>query len=277
MNIGVNVKKYRAIKEVGKILMSVGVIAYFHQMQVCQSGQQFDPNKAAPPFANQVGNNYMHIPVASAYGAVLPNEANLFKPFHGVEFQTSSICPKNFIIFDQTDHRSQIMFNPEIAHKITGPAFNFCAAYIQDNLGLNEGNNDNREASSTLKEDSDDIDALLSLDEEELEDYDEEEVSTARTNGNYGSSFSDSCSSNGLKTKKERLRSSLEKSSGIGSSSSCNSERKRQKMKKMVRALRGIVPGGNEMNTVAVLDEAVQYLKSLKVELQKIGVENLND
>ncbi|KAB2601423.1 transcription factor bHLH144-like [Pyrus ussuriensis x Pyrus communis] len=277
MNIGVNVKKYRAIKEVGKILMSVGVIAYSHQMQVCQSDQQFDPNKAAPPFSNQVGNNYMHIPVASGCGAVLPNDANHFKPFHGVEFQTSSICPKNFIIFDQTDHRSQIMFNPEISHKITGPAFNLCAAYIQDNLGLNEGNIDNREASSTLKEDSDDIDALLSLEEEELEDYDEEEVSTARTRGNYGSSFSDSCSSYGLKTKKEGLCSSLEKSTAIGSSSSCNSERKRQKMKKMVRALRGIVPGGNEMNTVAVLDEAVQYLKSLKVELQKLGVENLND
>ncbi|KAM1008276.1 hypothetical protein ACFX2J_004731 [Malus domestica] len=277
MNIGVNVKKYRAIKEVGKILMSVGVIAYSHQMQVCQSDQQFDPNKAAPPFSNQVGNNYMHIPVASGCGAVLPNDANHFRPFHGVEFQTSSICPKNFIIFDQTDHRSQIMFNPEISHKITGPAFNLCAAYIQDNLGLNEGNIDNREASSTLKEDSDDIDALLSLEEEELEDYDEEEVSTARTRGNYGSSFSDSCSSYGLKTKKERLCSSLEKSTAIGSSSSCNSERKRQKMKKMVRTLRGIVPGANEMNTVAVLDEAVQYLKSLKVELQKLGVENLND
>lgn len=48
-------------------------------------------------------------------------------------------------------------------------------------------------------------------------------------------------------------------------------------MKKMVRVLRGIVPGGNEMNTVDVLDEAVQYLKSLKVELQNLGVENLND
>ncbi|KAM1109713.1 hypothetical protein EV2_009412 [Malus domestica] len=71
--------------------------------------------------------------------------------------------------------------------------------------------------------------------------------------------------------------SSLEKSSSIGSSNSSNNERKCQKMKKMVRALRGIVPGGNEMNTVAVLDEAIQYLKSLKVELQKIGVENLTE
>ncbi|KAM1138610.1 hypothetical protein COP1_036522 [Malus domestica] len=216
MNIGVNVKKYRAVKEVGKILMSVGVIAYVHQTQVCQFSyyfcepsssyksknltlllklRLFDPNKAAPPFANQVGNNYMHIPVASPYGAVLPNEANHFKPFHDVEFQTSSICPKNFIIFDQTNHRSQIMFNPEIAHKITGPAFNLGAAYIQDNLGLNEGNNDNREASSTLKEDSDDIDALLSLVRKSWK---------TMMRKSYG-----------LKTKKERLRSSLEKSSGV--------------------------------------------------------------
>ncbi|PRQ29395.1 putative transcription factor bHLH family [Rosa chinensis] len=245
-----------------------------------QSDQAFDPNKAARPFANQVGNNYMHMPVASPFGTVLPHDAMHYKPFHGVEFQTSDICPKNFIIFDQTDHRSQIMFNPAIAHKISGPAFDICAAYMQDNLGLIEGNNENRETSSSLKEDSDDIDALLSLeDEEEQEEYDEEEVSTARTHGNYGSSYSDSCSSYGLKTRNEGQNFSLEKTSGIGSSSSssCNSERKRKKMKKMVRALRGIVPGGNEMNTVAVIDEAVQYLKSLKVEMQKLGVGNLNN
>lgn len=243
-----------------------------------QSDQAFDPNKAAPPFANQVGNNYMHIPVASPFGAALPHDSTHFKPFHGVEFQTSDICPKNFIIFDQTDHRSQIMFNPAIAHKIAGPAFDICTAYMQDNLGLNEGNNENRETSSSLKEDSDDIDALLSLEEdEEQEEYDEEEVSTARTHGNYGSSYSDSCSSYGLKTRKDGQNSSFAKSSGIGSSSGGNCERKRQKMKKMVRALRGIVPGGNEMNTVAVIDEAVQYLKSLKVEMQKLGVGNLNN
>lgn len=36
MNIGVTFKRYRAIKEVGKIIMSVGVIAYYQLMQVCQ-------------------------------------------------------------------------------------------------------------------------------------------------------------------------------------------------------------------------------------------------
>lgn len=37
MNIGVTFKRYRAIKEVGKIIMSVGVIAYYQLMQVCQA------------------------------------------------------------------------------------------------------------------------------------------------------------------------------------------------------------------------------------------------
>jgi hypothetical protein len=42
-------------------------------------------------------------------------------------------------------------------------------------------------------------------------------------------------------------------------------------MKKMVRTLKGIIPGGDRMDTPAVLDEAVRYLKSLKVEVKKLG------
>nr|KJB57251.1 hypothetical protein B456_009G156800 [Gossypium raimondii] len=36
MYISVTIKRYRAIKEVGKIKMSVGVIAYYKLVQVCQ-------------------------------------------------------------------------------------------------------------------------------------------------------------------------------------------------------------------------------------------------
>ncbi|CAL4890327.1 unnamed protein product [Urochloa decumbens] len=42
--------------------------------------------------------------------------------------------------------------------------------------------------------------------------------------------------------------------------------RKKDRIKKMVRALKGVVPGGKQMDTPAVLDEAVWYLKSLKLE-----------
>ncbi|PPR97774.1 hypothetical protein GOBAR_AA22895 [Gossypium barbadense] len=37
MYISVTIKRYRAIKEVGKIKMSVGVIAYYKLVQVCQA------------------------------------------------------------------------------------------------------------------------------------------------------------------------------------------------------------------------------------------------
>ncbi|PON50804.1 Myc-type, basic helix-loop-helix (bHLH) domain containing protein [Trema orientale] len=238
-----------------------------------QHNHQFYPGKKAPPLEYQVGNNHMHVPVASAFGAVLPPPGNHLKHFHGVEFQPSEVCPKNFIIFDQTDHRSQIVFHPAIAHKFGSPGLNMDGAYLRSYFGGRDRNDEGGEISSPLKEDSDDIDALLSLEEEEQDEYDEEEISTARTYGNYGSSSPESCSNYGLKTKKNTSSSSIQKSSGSGSSG-CNSERKRQRMKKMVKALRGIVPGGNEMTTVTVLDEAVQYLKSLKVEVQKLGVGN---
>ncbi|KAL6989177.1 hypothetical protein U1Q18_014929, partial [Sarracenia purpurea var. burkii] len=47
--------------------------------------------------------------------------------------------------------------------------------------------------------DSDDIDALLSLEEEEREECDEEKVSMTRIHGNYGSDSSSSCSSREIK------------------------------------------------------------------------------
>lgn len=36
MCIAVTIKRYRAVKEVGKIKMCVGVIAYYQLVQVCQ-------------------------------------------------------------------------------------------------------------------------------------------------------------------------------------------------------------------------------------------------
>ncbi|CAL5412464.1 unnamed protein product [Camellia sinensis] len=234
-----------------------------------QSDQQLFPQNPVFPLSNQAGGNYMYnAPNASAFGGtVLPTGVRNSRPFHGVDFQPSDVCPRNFIIFDQTEKRSQIMFNPAIAPKFCYPGLNMYTSHIHDTVereAITE-----KEHSSSTGEDSDDIDALLSLEEEEEEYYNEEEISTARTCGNYESDSSDSCSSYGSKPKKSRLP-SLQKSAG-----SCNSERKREKMRKMVKTLRGIVPGANQMNTVAVLDEAVRYLKSLKVEVQKIGVGNL--
>ncbi|KAL0358524.1 UNVERIFIED_CONTAM: Transcription factor [Sesamum angustifolium] len=110
--------------------------------------------------------------------------------------------------------------------------------------------------------------ALLSTEYEENEECDDDdEVSTARTGAVYECNSPDSCSNYESPSKKSRTF--LRKSSGDR-----GSEKKRRRMRKMVKALRGIVPGANRMSPVAVLDEAVRYLKSLRVEVQKLGVGN---
>lgn len=216
------------------------------------------------------------IPPSFGGGTVLlpPSGGNL--PFQGVEFQPSEVCPRNFIIFDQTaDYRSKVMFHPAIGAKLCyGAAADYskAAPLYAPNKDFADYDNDEEEeeeprevTSSTLKEDSEDIDALLSFDDEygEEEEEEEEEVSTARTDMNYGCSSPDSCSNYESPTPARKMRRKM---------SGCNgSERKRVKMRKMVRALRGIIPGANQMNSVAVLDEAVRYLKSLKFEVQKLG------
>lgn len=172
-----------------------------------------------------------------------------------VDFQPSRDCPRNFIIFDRTDNHSQVMYNPGLNMGAHAP-------YFPDTTLMQKDVNTPRD----MQEDLADIDALLSFEDEDDDDEEyeeEEEVSTARTEGNDTNDTFDSCSSRPTNSR-------------LGSTSgqqSRGSQGKREKMKKMVKSLRGIVPGGNrQMNTADVLDEAVKYLKSLKVEAQKMGV-----
>ncbi|KAK9056042.1 hypothetical protein SSX86_027129 [Deinandra increscens subsp. villosa] len=153
-----------------------------------------------PGNQDQMGNGY------------LPDQ-NISSFFgQNVDFHPSRDCPRNYIIFDRTDNRSQVMMKTKNTKK-------------------------------------------------------KKEVSTARTDGNDTCDTSDSCSS------KPRNK-WVESTSSHGSRGNFG---KREKMRKMVKSLRGIVPGGNpQMNTVDVLDEAVKYLKSLKVEAHKMGFGDLS-
>ncbi|KAI4295408.1 hypothetical protein L6164_035457 [Bauhinia variegata] len=258
MYFAITIKRYRAVEEIGQIKMSVGVIAYYRLMQVCQ-----------PEYFRQLLKPVTIIAICKSHNSIACRELGVGQvtPFERVELQPSEVCPKNFIIFDQTDHQSRVMFHPAMAYKFSGSRLNVQTTSSQD-FERNKVNQMERELSSPLEEDSDDIDALLSLEGEEPEDYDEEEVSTARSHECY-ESISDTCSSY---CSKSRFSSSVKKSSGTGGY--CDSERKHREMKRMVKVLRGILPdASDQMDNVAVLDEAVRYLKSLKVEVEKLGVE----
>ncbi|MCL7030624.1 hypothetical protein MKW94_006197 [Papaver nudicaule] len=233
-----------------------------------QSDQRFYHTNVVPPLPYQeAGGGYFN---TTSNTPILPTGAMQIRPFNGVELQPFEVCPKNFIIFDQTERRSRIMFNPVLAEKFIYPDF--------DVQGKDMGT-EYSESSYPMKEDTADIDALLSLDYEEEEEEDGEEISTARTLGSSRCSSPESCSTYGSRPSKVRITSSTQKSftCSSSSSSSTTSERKHHKMKEMIKTLRGIVPGADEMTNAAVLDEAVKYLKCLKVEVKKHGIVNFND
>ncbi|KAL2467379.1 Transcription factor bHLH [Abeliophyllum distichum] len=192
MYVGVAQKKYRKVKEVGKIKMTVGSIAFYQLVQV------------RPKPDNVPSRHWLRIPL------------------------------------------SWIRFG------VGAPDF-------LDGIDRKDGNVERENTS--LKEDLDDIDVLLSMEDEEHENGDDE-VSTGRTDANYGSNSPDSCSN--YISLSEKSRSSFRKSS---------SDKKQVKLRKMVKALRGIVPGANRMSTVAVLDEAVRYLKSLQIKMLELEVQ----
>ncbi|XP_006664986.1 transcription factor bHLH144-like [Oryza brachyantha] len=185
-------------------------------------------------------------------------------PMNELEFQPSAMCPKNNIIFDQTCTKSRVMFHPSLAHKFGGgsSAYNNNNAYgggcshdvgkgaYRDNVEYDDS------CSVRQKEDTDEIDALLSS-----EDGDEDDVvSTGRTPGyRVGSSPDSTCSSS------------------YGSGGQARTRHKKKRMKKMLRTLKGIIPGGNQLDTPVVLDEAVRYLKSLKVEVKKLRVRGFDN
>ncbi|XP_006647226.1 transcription factor bHLH144-like [Oryza brachyantha] len=170
-----------------------------------------------------------------------------------LEFQPSATCPKNYVIFDQTCTKSRVMFHPSLAHKFDGGS----SAYDNNNAhdagkgAYRDHVEYNDSCSVRLKEDTDEIDALLNS-----EDGDEDDVvSTGRTQGYRDSSSPDSTCS-----------------SSYGGGGQARPGNKKKRMQKMVRTLKGIIPGGNQLDTPAVLDEAVRYLKSLKVEVKKLSV-----
>lgn len=184
-----------------------------------------------------------------------------FVPLHNVDIRTSDACPKQFVIFDRTHDRSQIMCHPDLSSKLFLPGYDGAASISQDNLDAKYSNNE-RDIMSPLKEDSDDIDALLSTEYDD--NYDDDMMSTARTEASYWCDSPDSCSDYESLSMKSRPH--FLKSSG----SRCNGK-KHHRTRQMVNALKGIVPGANHMSTVAVLNEAVSYLKALRVEVQKLG------
>ncbi|KAI4368100.1 hypothetical protein MLD38_016700 [Melastoma candidum] len=217
------------------------------------------------PFWNHANGNYVDMAATYASDAVPQHGAGYFPSIPDVQFTSMTTCPKNYIVFDQTNQESRIMFHPSLVPKVGTSYLQPPQTSYGENLQM-KGVFGEREKSFSYEEDSADIDALLGSEiegEGGEEDYDDDEVSTARTNGNYDCYSPDSCSIG-------------QASQHVNLDDSCSgNEMKEQKIQEMVKVLRGIVPGGKQMSTATLLDEAVRYLKVMKIEAAELG--DLND
>ncbi|XP_073056122.1 transcription factor bHLH87-like [Primulina eburnea] len=104
------------------------------------------------------------------------------------------------------------------------------------------------------------------MEDVENKEYDDDEVSTARTDATYECNSPGSCSN---------YESPPRKRSVLGTSSviRCN-YKKGERTRTMVKVLRRMVPGAKQMSTVTVLDEAVRYLKSLEAQVHNLETGN---
>lgn len=228
--------------------------------------------RGVTPLDNHARINDIHdVSPASSFGGSSSLAPNLPRPVHDIEFQPSEICPQNYVIFDESDNQSRIMFHPAIAQNFSYPQLNFHETPNRDVTEEKCGNIfEGANNAPPVIEDSEYIDLLLSLDEEGGSE--EEEVSTARTENYDGCSSPESCCNYASKSQKLTYPSSVKRSS-IGGSS--HNENKKKEARKMMKSLRGMVPGGDQMNTAGVFDAAVRYLNGLEDKVQKLGLSNL--
>jgi hypothetical protein len=228
-------------------------------------GYEADGCMANGPYGGQC--NY-RAPVSPALGVPSGMTSPQIRSQLGVfEFQPSKVCPRNFIIFDHTDEKGRIMYHPALVNKLNPANINAFPCHgevICRSLHRDDGNH--VQHASSFKEDTEEINALLSSDE----DSDEDDVmSTGRSPGPLEIAPCESSSPPGFKKMKHF--------SGNNSVFSGSMENiTHDEIRKMVTVLRGIIPGGDQLDAPDVLEEAVRYLKFLKVEAEKLGVAGFN-
>ncbi|OEL17308.1 hypothetical protein BAE44_0021676 [Dichanthelium oligosanthes] len=224
-------------------------------------GYEADGCMANGPLGGQC--NY-GVPVSPALG--VPSgmtSPQIRSPLGVFEFQPSKVCPRNFIIFDHNDDKGRIMYHPALVNNLNPTNINafpchgevVCRSSGLDNCNLEQH-------ASSFKEDTEEIDALLSSDEESDED---DVMSTGRSPDPMEIGPCESSSPPRFK----KMRHFSGKSSVFNESMENTTH---EEMRKMITVLRGIIPGADQLDTPDVLEEAVRHLKLLKVEAEKLRV-----
>ncbi|KAI0495292.1 hypothetical protein KFK09_025442 [Dendrobium nobile] len=218
---------------------------------------------------------------------ISPLNSQVFKPASSSSRLNASTPSKRFVVYDHSGDQRSLIFSsvndPFQTLNPTLPSSNASYAFASNS----HSNNKHEE----MHEDTEEIDALLYSDSEFS--FDSEEAST----GHSPLNMKEEEVMVSIPPKRRKLdlnHSSIDESlidtasSAIASNfqeipsyddadmnyvdcgSNLDDESRDKQFQTIVKALRRIIPGGDAMDTAAVLDEAISYLKSLKPQANSL-------
>lgn len=170
---------------------------------------------------------------------------------------------RNFMVFDHSRDQTSLIYS-----SVAGTQHPSFHANVVTNV-------ENGHESEEMHENTEEIDALLYSESNHIENHDDDDE--VMSTGHSPEDLNFDCSS--TPTKKRRLdinrefydTSLLDTASSTSSREGleANKKLKRKRIQETVSMLRRIIPGGKGKDTAAVLDEAINYLRSLKLRFKK--------
>ncbi|KAL4558986.1 hypothetical protein LXL04_031115 [Taraxacum kok-saghyz] len=250
--------------------------------------QQIDPNMLSAP-------NFRHRLSIPCLGNMLSSNENppefafpaskAEEPcgwFHGLTPVVNSIpkpVQKKFLVFDQSNDRTTLIYSSiPIPYHLPEPQFKFD---MKKEVSVMEKHEDTR-SSDSFHEDTEELEALL------YSDDDDSEQSTGHSPV-MGSDWPEEVASSlGGCMKRRKLDSGggVDDTASSGVNCSCGNNgvetfpggkrSRKEKVREIISVLQNLIPGGkNGKDAMVILDEAINYLRILKVKAKALGPDSL--
>lgn len=208
---------------------------------------------------------------------------------------------KRFLVFDQSGNKTTLLYSSGAHAPVqfgAGAAPNPPAAYNSGSyypLSLNDENFEKDATEDEMHEDTEELDALLCSDDDDSDFSEDEETST----GHSPSTMTDNCvpklveetgeevDSFSVPTKRRKLSETFASSElESDAESSCGSRKeesyppagckrsRRDKLHETVSILQSIIPDSDGKDAMVVIDQAIHYLRALKVKAKALGLDS---
>ncbi|GER57251.1 transcription factor [Striga asiatica] len=190
--------------------------------------------------------------------------------------------PKRFLVFDRSGEKTTLFYTRPSYWAPPNNLMTYKEKNTVDNNNIPRGLTKDDES---FRENSEELDALLCSSDDDFCSDDDDVTSTGHSpsdltdEGPHDPPAEEKTGHNSFvgPTTAKRGRTGpvlLEEDEA----ESCSGPRKRLRREKVqfaLGALRSIVPGARGKNGISVIDEAIEYLRSLKVEMKALGLDDL--